>query len=350
MSEKTEKATPYKLKKAKDRGQANKSADAVTFFYLLIMLGLIASLWPRLLIEFKQLLRHLLSLAANLHPNASNLGDLNQWLIPHMINLWLPIALAGLLTLILTNIVQTGFVWSTKPLTPDFKRLSMTQGFKKVCSGRNCFDALKHTAKLSLALAFLYFTLKNKIPTITQLCLISPNQSIMIIMPMILKTLFQLILIISLLSCIDLVYTRWKYLKEQRMSKQELKEEYKQREGDPQIKAKIKQIQNQLRQKTASLKQIQHADVVVTNPSHIAIALQYDRRLMPSPKVVCKAQDEMARQVKTIARKYGIPIIENKVLARALYQTVELNQWISRALFPMTAEVFREVYRQRKDK
>ena len=134
------------------------------------------------------------------------------------------------------------------------------------------------------------------------------------------------------------------------MSKQELKDEYRQREGDPKIKSKIKQLQHQLRQKTASLEQIKTADVVITNPTHLAIVLKYDRGLMPAPKVVCKVQGELVKQVKLLAARHQVPIIENKPLARVLFATSDVNQWVHREHFPMVASIFRDIYRQKATK
>ena len=161
------------------------------------------------------------------------------------------------------------------------------------------------------------------------------------------KLLLQLILILFALAMIDKLYTRWKFAKDNRMSKQEIKDEHKQREGDPKIKSRIRQLQQKMRQKTASLNQVQTADVVITNPTHLAIALKYDRGLMPAPKVVCKAQGELAKHVKLIAARHQIPIIENKTFARALFATTDLNQWITREHFPIAATIFREIFRQR---
>jgi flagellar biosynthetic protein FlhB/flagellar biosynthetic protein FliR/FlhB len=165
-------------------------------------------------------------------------------------------------------------------------------------------------------------------------------------MHFILKTGLQLVALLLALAFIDKKFTLWKFSKEQRMSKHDLKEEYKQKEGDPKIKNKIRQLQAQLRQKTAALKQVKTADVIVTNPSHIAIALKYERGLMPAPKVIYKAQNKMVVQVKELARKYNIPVIEHKILARMLHHSTDLNQYIHKDLFPLTAELFRELYRQ----
>lgn len=200
--------------------------------------------------------------------------------------------------------------------------------------------------KLSAALILILITLKQHLPYILNLSFIQPSRYPQFMMYFILKCLFQLLLLLSLLSIFDVLYKRWSFHKEQRMSKQDIKDEYRQKEGDPKIKSKIKQLQWTLRQKTASLNEIKNADVVITNPSHLAIALQYKRGLMPAPKVVCKGQDELARQIRILARKHAIPIIENKAFARLLYQSTDLNQWIDSSLYPIAAPIFRDLYQQ----
>ncbi|MFI4918172.1 MAG: flagellar biosynthesis protein FlhB [Legionellales bacterium] len=347
MSEKTETATAYKLQKAKEKGQVSKSTELTTSLSLLVMLGMVAALWPQVLHEIQALERQALYSAAHFQFSLSNVQHLQQFILLKLTNLWLPFAMASGLATVLGTIAQTGLVWSSHPLTPDFKRLGFSQGFKKLFSLKTCFEAAKSTLKLSLAALLLYLVFRHHLPTMLQLALTAPAQDLSFIMPLLLQIMFQLLLLLSVLALIDTWYTRWSYNKGQRMSKQDVKEEYKQKEGDPKIKAKIKQLQYQLRQKTSSLKNIKTADVIITNPTHLAIALKYERGVMPAPKVVCKVQGDLVQQVKATAKKYGIPIIENKQLARTLYQSIELNQWISSDLFPIAASIFKEIYQQR---
>lgn len=349
MSEKTEKATAYKLQKAKEKGQVSKSIELTTSLSLLILLGTITALWPKQLKEIQALLRHLLYFAAHIQFNIDTLMQLHQFILTQLLNLWLPVALASGLTLILVTIAQTGLVWSTTLLVPDFKRLNLIQGFKKMFSLRMGFEAIKSIFKLTMAALLLLVVLKQQLPSILQLTLSQPSQASEFIMGFLLKLVFQLLMLLLLLAFIDKFYSRWKFNKDQRMSKQEIKDEYKQREGDPKIKSKIKQLQQQLRQKTASLNEVKTADVVITNPTHLAIALKYERGLMPAPKVVCKAQGELVFEVKKLARKHGVPIIEHKAFARMLHQSIELNQWISKDLFPIAASIFRDIYQLRNN-
>ncbi|CEG57434.1 EscU/YscU/HrcU family type III secretion system export apparatus switch protein [Legionella fallonii] len=350
MSEKTEKATPYKLQKAKEKGQVSKSIELTTCISLLVMLSMITALWPQQLKEIRNLLHQLLENIAHVQFSSDHICQLFQLIFTKLITLWLPFALAGGLAIILGTIIQTGMVWSTAPLIPDFKRLHMIQGFKKLFSLKSIFEALKSVSKLTLALLLLFLVFKHQLTNILQLALMHPQQTLLFMMHFLLKLIFQLLIILTILAFIDKFYTLNKFKKDNRMSKQEIKDEYKQKEGDPKIKSKIKQLQNQLRQKTASLKQVKTADVIITNPTHLAIALKYDRHVMPAPKVICKAQGEMVLQVKEIAKKHGIPIIEHKVFARLLHSSIELNQWITKDLFPMAASIFRALYANRNNR
>lgn len=349
MSEKTEKATPYKLQKAKEKGQVSKSIELTTCISLLVILSMITALWPKQLKEIRALLHYLLENSARIQLSTDTVSQLFQLAFTKLITLWLPLALASILAIVLGTIVQTGMVWSTTPLTPDFKRLHIMQGFKKLFSLKSVFEAVKSIIKLTLASVLLFLVFKHQLINFLQLTLTQPQHSLVFMMHFILKLIFQLLIVLLILSFIDKFYTLHKFKKDNRMSKQEIKDEYKQKEGDPKIKSKIKQLQNQLRQKTAALKQVETADVIITNPTHLAIALKYDRQEMPAPKVVCKAQGEMVFQVKEIARKKGIPIVENKMFARLLHRTVELNQWITKDLFPIAASIFREIYARRNN-
>ncbi len=348
MSEKTEKATPHKLQKAKEQGQVSKSTELNTCVFMLVMLGVGMALGPSSLFQLKRLITHLFYMAARVPFSVESMHHLQQFLLSSLTFLWLPIALAGVLSIILSTIAQTGFVWSGKPLVPDFKRLDLGTGFKRLFSSKLLFDAAKNSLKLSLAHLLLYLSLKHEIPAFLSFMKTSPTHFPFLLIKLLSKITLQLLVLLFALAIIDKCYTRWKFSKDNRMSKQELKDEYRQREGDPKIKSKIKQLQHQLRQKTASLEQIKTADVIITNPTHLAIALKYDRGLMPAPKVVCKAQGELVRQVKLLAAKHRVPVIENKPLARLLFAASDVNQWINREHFPMVATIFREIYRQKE--
>lgn len=345
MSEKTEKASPFKLKKAKEQGQVAKSSELNSVIAIMVFFTVFLALWQQDLNQLSQVLKKLLRMSAQLHFSSDQIQSLFHWLLSALLSLWLPFALAMSISLILSSIAQTGFVWSSKPLTPDFSRLSLVKGFKRIYSVRLFFDLGKNLSKLFLALVVTGFSLYSELPNYLQLIETRADRNAILLVNLLFKTLFQVLIVLGLIALIDHLFSRWKYGRDQRMSKQEVKEEYKQREGDPKIKQKLKQLQQQLFSKISSMRRVKEADVVITNPTHLAIALKYERGLMPAPKLLCKAQGEMAAEVKKLARRYKVPIIENKVLARSIYKEIELNHWISPTLYAMTAEVFKEVYR-----
>lgn len=347
MSEKTEKATAYKLQKAREQGRVSKSTELNTCVFLLVFLGVFTALWPSHLAQIKALLTHVLYLAGRTPFSVDTMTQLQQWIGSALLSWWMPFALAGLLAIACATIAQTGFVWSGAPLTPDFKRLDLGQGFKRLFSSKSWVDAGKTTLKLTLVFGLLSVTLRHELSTLLKFMAFSPMQYPHLIIALLSKVMLQVLALLFALSMIDKYYTTWTFGKDQRMSKQELKDEYRQREGDPKIKAKIKQLQHQLRQKTASLEQVKTTDVLITNPTHLAIALKYDRTCMPAPKVVCKAQGDLVKHMKTLATRHNVPIIENKALARLLFVASDLNQWVQREHFPMVAMVFRDLYRQR---
>lgn len=347
MSEKTEKATPYQLQKAKERGQVSKSVELNTCIALGVFLTVATVLWPACLLQLKAVSRYLLNMSPHFALNIANIHQLQCNLLTQFTTLWLPFAWAGLLSIIASTIAQTGLVWSFKPLVPDFKRLDAVRGFKRLGSSKLWFDAGKNGIKLALAMLLLGLSFRHELPTYIHFMTTAPAHYPVMLMSVLSKILVQLITFLLGISIIDTLYTRWKFAKDNRMSKQELKDEYRQREGDPKIKAKIKQLQHQQRQKTHSLDHIKIADVVIRDGHLLAIALKYERGQMPAPKVVCKAQGKLVVDVTLLATQHHIPIIENKPLAQLLFATVGLNQWIKRTHFPKVALIFRDLYRQK---
>ena len=347
MSEKTEKATAYKLQKAKEQGQVSKSTELNTCVFLLVFLGVFTALWPSCLVQIKALLTHVLYLTGRTPFSVDAMSLLQQFIGASLLSLWTPFGLAGVLAIACASIAQTGFVCSGAPLALDFKRLDLSQGFKRLFSSKSLVETGKTTLKLTLVCFLLSISLRHELMTFLSFMASTPTHYPRLISALLSKILLQILALLFALAMIDKYYTSWKFGKDQRMSKQELKDEYRQREGDPKIKARIKQLQHQLRQKTASIEQVKTADVVITNPTHLAIALKYDRTCMPAPKIVCKVQGDLVKHVKLLAARHRVPIIENKSLARLLFVASDLNQWVQREHFPMVAMVFRDVYRQK---
>ncbi|MFA6302458.1 MAG: EscU/YscU/HrcU family type III secretion system export apparatus switch protein, partial [Legionella sp.] len=231
MSEKTEKASAFKLKKAKEQGQVSKSIDLNTNLSLLIILGMITALWPKTIAEIQRLMRALLISSGTITLSLDASQQLFTLILNTLCSLWLPFALAATLSIILSSIAQTGLIWSSKPLVPDFKRIS--RAYKKVLSVKTIYDALKTLFKLSTALVVLYLLIKKHLLEVLPLQLKQPKDILVFMMHFLSNILLQILLVLTIFAIFDLLYTRWKYSKDQGMSKQELKEEHRQRDGDP---------------------------------------------------------------------------------------------------------------------
>lgn len=291
--EKSEKATQYKLDKAREQGQVAKSVELNAAISLLTCIIVLSALWKTDLITLKHLMSNLLINSGNFHFTLTSLNALFKLLLMSICLQALPLGFSIILNIILTTIVQTGFVWSTKPLTPDMNRLNFIQGLKRFFSVKLLFDGAKTSFKLISFIAVLTLSFKAKSGQFLMLMHQAPQTYPALLMSLLFQVMIELFLTLSVIALVDILFCRWKYAKDQRMSKQELKDEYKQREGDPKVKAKLKQLQREMRARAASLKQVQHADVLITNPTHIAIALQFKRGAMPAPKVICKAKQQV---------------------------------------------------------
>jgi flagellar biosynthetic protein FlhB/flagellar biosynthetic protein FliR/FlhB len=344
MSEKTEKATPYKLQKAKEEGQVSKSKDLNIGIFLLVSLGFAVGLASDPSFQITSLLKKIIISSTQIHLTIETIHLLFQIISWDLFWMWLPFGLFSVLVLCLSSMAQTGLTWSFKPLKPDFKRLQIIKNIQTLFSSKTLLEAVKITLLLILIALFFRYFAKQTFPIFLSFMQTHPNNIIPIFVQIVLKFSLELILILLFISIIDKRYTLWKFTKDTRMSKQEIKDEFKQRESDPKIKYKIRQLQQQLRSKTRSLKNVKTATVIIIYPNKVAIALKYHRGSMPAPQVVCKGQGDLVMQIKKIALKNNIPIVENKSFARVLYQEVQLNQWIKSEHYPIAAKIFREIY------
>jgi flagellar biosynthetic protein FlhB len=256
----------------------------------------------------------------------------------------MPVGISAVVIGIVSSISQTGFVWTTKFLDFDLTRLDPLQGVKKLWSQESLFELLKAILKFAIVGTILFSFTKSWLFQSSSLWDLEPGQTSVVLGGHIFKILMIVSLSMLILSVGDYAFQKFRYERSIRMSKQELREERKQVEGDPQIRARIRAVQRQIatRKMTAAVKK---ADVVVTNPTHIAVALMYDREKMGAPRVVAKGADFMAEKIKKIARESGVPCVENVPLARALYKAIKIGHFVSRDLYNAVAEVFAYVYR-----
>jgi len=245
-----------------------------------------------------------------------------------------------------SSIVQVGFLQVEDALTPKFDKMNPVEGFKRVFSLRAVVEALKGILKMAAIGMVLYFLLRGEVHQIPYMMSFSIEQICTYVGAVIVKLQGGVGGVMLVLAGADYFYQRWDLEKKMMMTKQEVKEEHKQREGDPMIKSRIRRIQREMASKRM-MADVPTADVVITNPTHIAVVLKYSDNL-PAPQIVAMGADHVAEKIKEIARENNIPIVENKPLARTIFKTMKIGQVIPRELFVAVAEVLSYVYRLRR--
>jgi flagellar biosynthesis protein FlhB len=345
----SEAATPFKLREAKKKGSVAKSMDLNSVF-------VIAAFLACLLLWSGSAAKDQLMLDAQLFKQAGSLvftpAQVMSWvggLLVATLLMLAPLFLALMAAGIASSLVQHGPVFSTHPIKPDFNRLNPMQGFKRIFAKRSLFDLLKNMFKLAVFGAVLYLSIKHLMPALLGLLSSDARTYGARLADDTSGLIFKLLLVMVGVALIDLVFTRWEFADKMRMSRREMKDEHKQREGDPSIKARIRELQNELRKKSGALKNVKNADVLVTNPTHIGVALCYQHGKMAAPKVVAKGSDDQVEKMKALARRHGVTIVENRRLARALYE-VSLEATVPETHYAEVARILVWIQAARKRK
>ncbi len=343
--EKTEAATPRKRQKTREEGQVAKSQDlsasVVLISGLLALYSLAVFMWTRMTNMLQTIMRHL---------SSDMLREAGWWILPTetalhtFFSCWLPLGLLTAVAAAAIMVYQVGFKVATKPLIPKPDRFNPVSGLKKIASMRTLVELLKGILKALILLGMLFFMLRNERDLLVSVMLYPAEQGVELILGRIWGLALRMAVVLFIIAIVDYGYQKWEFEKSIKMSKQEIKEEYKQMEGDPLIKRKIRQKQRELAM-GRMMSDVPKADVVVTNPTHIAIAIQYDSETMPAPIVVAKGEGFIAEKIREIAAEHKIPIVENKPLARSLLAAAEIGEEIPQDLYRAVAEVLAFVYR-----
>ena len=255
-----------------------------------------------------------------------------------------PICLAGFVLGVVGSFVQIGSIFSWDPLTPDVEKINPLKGAQKYFSLKQGVEGLRTIFKTTCVLGVAYSIVKSQVMSASGVSL-TDSAGLIAIYGGAAKDMFlTLSIVLFLFAAFDFGLIKWEYNKNLRMTKQESKQEYKEREGDPQIKARIRTIQREVARKRM-MQAVKKADVIITNPTHIAIAIVYEKDSHQAPKVVAKGADFIAQKIKKLAADSGVPIVENVPLARTLYKSVKVGQYVPRALYQAVAEVLAYVYR-----
>lgn len=338
--DKSEQATPFKLEEARKKGQVPKSMDTNSWVVVLVAYGVLALIGISMAGSLMHVARFLFSQAASIDITISNITHLMMQSINYgFSNIW-PLWLALAVISILVMMFQTGPIFSFFPVKPDLKRLSPIAGFKRLVSMRMLFESFKTFLKLLILMAVMWVCILSVVPQAMIMLGMEPIQITRYLIEESSWLFVCLILSFVPIVLLDFVFSRREFSKKMRMSKREVKEETKRRDGDPHIKSKRRQLQQELSAQLGSLGNVPKADVVITNPTHISVALKYDANTMAAPVVLAKGSGEYAFRIRSVARKNNILVLENKKLARSLYRKVKVDSTIPPELFPAVAEIY----------
>lgn len=340
-------ATPFKLEKARQRGQVAKSADVVSaVVFTFAVACLYWKGWDAVKALFAQA-RLLLTQAGRFEPTPASLWSVTGGMVTNAMLSMLPLLLGLVLVAIVANLMQTGPVWSFEPLKPDFERLSPASGLKKLLSWRTLFDAGRALAKLLLLSFVAYQVLKAIVPQFFQLAQIPPGGLLRALVEDAASVGLKLSLVLCIIAALDYGFTRREYARRMRMSRRELTDEHKHREGDPRIKARIRELRREMLRRSRALRNTKGADVVLTNPTHFAVALKYVHNEMASPQLVAKGAGTLAAAMRQIAARHGIPVVQNPPLARQLFHQLDVDRHVPPAHYAQVARILVWVFAMR---
>lgn len=346
--EKTEKATPKRKQDERKKGNVFQSREVVSVLSLLILFYSFKLMAPHFVRTIGQDIKKFVAISATM--DTITPSDIQKIFIDGCMSFAvtaLPLLIIGILAAVIFTGAQTRFLFSAKLLAFKGNRLNPLSGLKKMFSLRGIVELLKSLVKIVLLGTILYNVFKKQFPIIPRLMDMSIQQSMVQVGTIILSIVKTAVIYFVFLAFFDYFYQWWDYEKNLRMSKQEIKEEYKQTEGDPQVKGKIKERQQQQTRKRM-MQAVPSADVVVRNPTHFAVAIRYEAEKNRAPVVVAKGADLIALKIVEIAENNGVTVMENIPLARGLYQAVDLDQEIPEQFYQPVAEVLAFVYSLKK--
>jgi flagellar biosynthetic protein FlhB len=347
--EKTEQPSSKKLEDARKKGMVAKSVEVNSL--LIVVTGLVTIFLLQSYIG-----QRMSSFTINIF-NSLDVLPKRISLLPNMAFDWFvfffsvlaPVMTAIVIVSLASNIAQVGFKISPEALTPKFSKLNPGKGIKRIFSSRSVVEIVKTLLKFFVISFFTYLILSDLIIAAAYLDNLNPSEIIIFMLDNAFSLLWKIALLYAVIAAIDFTYQRYKFRKDMMMTKQEVKEEMKQLEGDPTVKGRIRKMQMQAAQQRM-MANLPTADVVITNPTHYAVALKYDMTKDSAPEVIAKGVDLLAQRIKKVAAEHNIPLHEDRELARALYKMCDVGDKIPPSLFKAVAQVLAYVYNLKKNK
>ncbi|HEY8416780.1 MAG TPA: flagellar biosynthesis protein FlhB [Limnochordales bacterium] len=344
--EKTEAPTPRRREEARKRGQVARTAELGTALVLLAGFGVAAAIADSGARSLAALTEHYLGQAGVWQPEAETTRALFMHIVLESALMVAPLMLVAGAVGAFSQIVQIGFLVSGEPLKPRLDRINPLAGLQRIVSRRALVDLVRSVAKVAVVGWIAYREVRGAMAMLPTLLEVPLVDAVVLVGQVVLRTGLWIGGALLVIAGADYLFQRTEHERQLRMSRQELKEELKQVEGDPQLRARIRQRQRQLASRRM-MQAVPTADVVITNPVHLAVALKYDAATMAAPVVVAKGAGLIARRIREIAEAHGVPLVEDVWLARALYEGVEIGSPIPVELYRAVADVLAFVYRMR---
>jgi flagellar biosynthetic protein FlhB len=346
-SQKTEEPTPKKLREAREKGEVAKSQEVGHWFMILAFAAMVGVFGPWLTGSVADALFALIE-----RPHAFDLSSdgSRQVVIGMLRDIALALLVPGLMVVaaaLASSLMQTGFVFSAESLKPKLSKISLIEGFKRQFSAKALAEFVKGVLKIALVALIVMLAIWPKREQLNDLAQMEMLQLLDVMQSTALRVLIAVLAMMTVIAALDYAFQQYQHVKKLRMTRQEVKDEFKQSEGDPMVKARLRQIRQE-RARGRMMAAVPEASVVVTNPTHFAVALKYDIDSMNAPVVVAKGIDHLALRIREVAEEHGVPLVENRPLARALYDSVELDQEVPPEHYRAVAEIIGYVMRLNK--
>lgn len=344
QSQKTEEPTQHRLDEAQKKGQIPYSREVNNFFVMLALALMIAWIFPATMDDIKLTLAPYILAPHDILTDPASLRDtLRDTFISMGAALLAPLAIVVLLV-IGAALIQSKLLFALERIKPKLEKISIIKGTKRLFSMRSVVEFLKGIVKISIVTVVGVFAIYSDLPRLRILASYELQEMLTFLGMLALKVMVAVCCIMFFVAILDYVYQRFEFMKQMRMSKKEIKDEHKQQEGDPMVKSKLRQIRME-RARQRMMASVPSADVVITNPTHYAIALTYETGTMRAPILVAKGVDTVAFRIRDVAKEHDIPIVENPPLARALHAGVDIDEEIPYEHYKAVAEVISYVYK-----
>lgn len=342
-SQKTEEPTAKRREEAHKKGQVAFSREVTSFLILCVLAITISGFAPSMLHNARLLLEPFITRPDSFILDPNGVSDvLMNSILGGLKILILPMA-GTIFVVLMSSLLQNGVIFTAEPIMPKLSKISPLGGLKRMFSARSLAEFLKGIVKIIIVGVVGFVAVYPELSHIRQL----PNSTAEAMMSYLqstcLKLLIGILIAMFFIAILDFFFQRWQLTKQLRMTKQEIKDEYKQTEGDPMVKQRLKALRQE-RARQRMMAAVPEADVVITNPTHFAVALKYDSQVMKAPIVVAKGQDLIAQRIRDVAKENDVPIVENKPLAQALYKSVKIDEEIPIVHYEAVAKIISYVY------